>query len=232
MKNYRGTVLKTRFQKVLVVEDIDSVSHAVGSVLADLNIENVAHASYCDKAWLLLKKALQENERFDLLICDLSFKSDFRDQKLHSGQELIATLKKEDPYLKVIVNSVEDHPQIVRSLWDSGHIDAYVCKDRQGMRELKNAILSVQEGEIYNSPGIEQALQQNNLLVLNDFEINLLNCVANGLTQNQIEDTFKKKNISPSSKSAIEKRLKELREEFGANTTPHLIGIVKDLKII
>lgn len=211
---------------------MDSVSHAVGTVLAELKVEKVEHASYCDKAWMLAKKALQEGEPFDLLICDLSFKNDFHDQKLNSGQELIAVLKKEDPGLKVLVNSVEDHPQIVRSLWDSGDIDAYVCKDRHGMRDLKNAILRLQEGKTYNSPAIEQALQHNNLLVLNDFEINLLSCVANGLTQKQIENTFRKKNINPSSKSAIEKRLKELREEFGANTTPHLIGIVKDLKII
>jgi hypothetical protein len=56
--------------------------------------------------------------------------------------------------------------------------------------------------------------------------------VANGLTQKQIEENFKERNLTPSSKSAIEKRLKELREEFNANTTPHLIGIVKDLKLI
>lgn len=221
-----------RFQRVLVAEDMDSVSHAVGSVLSDLQINWVEHASYCDRALTMLKKGLQENNPFDLLICDLSFKSDFVDQKLHSGQELIAAVKQEDPDIKVIVNSVEDHPQIVKTLWDSGNIDAYVCKDRHGMRDLKNAILDLQQGKTFNSPGIEQALQHNNMLVLNTFEISLLNCVANGLTQKQIEDAFKKKNISPSSKSAIEKRLKELREEFGANTTPHLIGIVKDLKII
>lgn len=221
-----------RFRKVLVAEDMDSVSHAVGSVLAELEIEKVEHASYCDKAWVLAKKAMQEGEPFDLLICDLSFKSDFRDQKLGSGQELIESVKKIDPGLKVLVNSVEDHPQIVKSLWDSGNIDAYVCKDRNGMRDLKNAILQLQEGKSFNSPAIEEALQHKNLLVLNEFEINILSSVAQGLTQKQIEETFKKKNISPSSKSAIEKRLKELREEFGANTTPHLIGIVKDLKII
>lgn len=221
-----------QFKKVLVAEDMDSVSHAVSSVLAELKIDRVEHASYCDKALMMIKKALQEQAPYDLLICDLSFKSDFVDQKLHSGQELIAAAKQVDPNIKVVVNSVEDHPQIVRSLWDSGNIDAYVCKDRHGMRDLKNAILELLQGRTYNSPGIEQVLQQNNVLVLNDFEISLLNCVANGLTQKEIEDTFKKKNISPSSKSAIEKRLKELREEFGANTTPHLIGIVKDLKII
>ncbi|GAB2771398.1 DNA-binding response regulator [Salinimicrobium soli] len=220
------------FKKVLVAEDMDSVNHAVASVLKDLNIPEVQHAQYCDQAQLLAKKAIQEGAPFDLLICDLSFKNDHREEKITSGQELISILKNEDPSLKVLVNSVEDHPQTVRSMWNSGNIDAYVCKDRNGMKDLKSAILSVAEGGTYNSPRIQNTLQQKNLLMLNNFEVQLLSGVANGLTQKQIEDNFKKKNISPSSKSAIEKRLKELREEFGANTTPHLIGIVKDLKLI
>jgi DNA-binding NarL/FixJ family response regulator len=220
------------FRKVLVAEDIDSVNHAVASVLKDLQVQEVEHAQYCDQALLLAKKALQEGEPFELLICDLSFKQDHREEKITSGQELIAALKKEDPNLKVLVNSVEDHPQTVRSLWDTGNINAYVCKDRNGMKDLFAAIRSIEQGETYNSPRIEDSLHQRNLLMLNNFEIQLLHGVANGLTQKQIEDNFRKRNISPSSKSAIEKRLKELREEFGANTTPHLIGIVKDLKLI
>lgn len=220
------------FKKVLVAEDMDSINHAVGSVLKNLNIEGAEHAQYCDSAYLKAKKALQDGKPFDLLICDLSFKNDFRKEKITSGKELIEILKKEDPQLKVLVNSVEDHPPTVKKLWDSGNIDAYVCKDRNGLRELEEAILNLSVGKTYKSPGIEKALKQKNLFVLNQFEINLLTYIANGLTQDEIQVKFKERNFSPSSKSAIEKRLKELREEFGANTTPHLIGIVKDLQLI
>ena len=62
------------FKKVLVAEDMDSINHAVASVLNELNIPKIAHAQYFDKAWLLAKKASQDDEPFDLLICDLSFK--------------------------------------------------------------------------------------------------------------------------------------------------------------
>ena len=88
------------------------------------------------------------------------------------------------------------------------------------------------KGEKYNSPSIEKALTQNNLLVLNNFEINIVNYLALGFTQDEIHQKLKNENIKPNSKSAIEKRLKELREEFNANTIPHLIGIMKDLKLI
>jgi len=220
------------FRKVLVAEDMDSINQAVAVVLKDLGIAEVAHSQYCDQSWLMAKKAIQENEAFDLLICDLSFKQDHRDEKIGSGQELIALLKKEDPKLKIIVNSIEDHPQTVKDLWNSGNIDAYVCKDRHGLKELKEAILHLNNGESYNSPSIGKILNQNNILTLNDFEINIVKYLANSFTQDQIQQELKNKNIKPSSKSAIEKRLKELREEFSANTNPHLIGIMKDLKLI
>ncbi len=220
------------FKKVLVAEDMDSINHAVASVLQELDIVEVQHAQYCDKAWLLAKKALLEEKPFDLLICDLSFKNDHHKDKIKSGKELIALLKQEDPQLKILVNSIEDHPQTVKTLWDSGNIEGYVCKDRHGMRDLKNAILKLNSGGIFNSEAIENSMKQENLFMLNDFEINLLKSIAHGLTQEEIQQKLKEKNISPNSKSSIEKRLKELREEFNARTTPHLIGIVKDLNLI
>ncbi|WP_026915821.1 response regulator [Christiangramia portivictoriae] len=220
------------FKKVLVAEDMDSINHAVSFVLKDLKIAHADHAQYCDKAWLLAKKAIMENNPYDLLICDLSFKPDYREEKISSGRELIEAVKLLDPNLKVVVNSIEDHPQTVKELWASGHIDAYVCKDRNGLQELKEAILKLNKGENYNSPSIERIMNQNNVLTLNDFEISIVKYLANGYTQDQIQMELKNRNIRPSSKSAIEKRLKELRDEFRANTNPHLISIMKDLQLI
>ncbi len=220
------------FKKVLVAEDMDSINVAVSGLLQDLGIAKVEHAQYCDEAWLLAKKAIMEGEPFDLLICDLSFKNDHRTEKISSGKELISVLRKEDPRLKVLVNTIEDHPQTVRSLWDSGNIDGYVCKDRHGMRDLQEAIVAVKQGETYNSGRIENLLKSNNMLILGDWEMELLEAIATGLTQEEIQESFKSRQIFPCSKSSIEKRLKELREEFGANTTPHLISILKDLKLI
>ncbi|MDR5589545.1 response regulator [Christiangramia sp. SM2212] len=220
------------FKKVLIAEDMDTVNHAVTSVLKDLKIENSDHVQYCDNAYILAKKALNENTPYDLLICDLSFKKDHREESITSGQELIRILKEEDPNLKVLVNSIEDSPLTVNKLWESGNINAYVCKDRNGMSSLKKAIEAIHRNRKYNSPGIEEKLNKSNTFTLNDFEISLLDCLAKGMTQDQIQEHYKTNNIKPSSKSSIEKRLKELKEEFQANTTAHLIGIVKDLRLI
>lgn len=220
------------FQKVLVVDDIDSVSYAVKAVLKDLQIVNVYYTQYCDKAWLQYKAAIQNNMAYDLLICDLSFKDDHRNEKLKDGSELISKILLDNSAIKVIVNSIEDHPQVIHELWEKKQIDAYVCKDRNGMKELKKAIKTVAEGNRYLSAQLQQSVKQENVISLSAFEMKLLTGLAQGMTQDEIEAELKLNNIKPNSKSSIEKRLKELREDFDANTNPHLISIIKDLRLI
>lgn len=219
------------FKKVLVAEDMDSINQALAARLGDF-IPQIVHAQYCDEAFLKAKRAFLDGQAFDLLISDLSFKPDYRQQKISSGQELISTLKGEFPELKVIVNSIEDSPQTIQNLWNTGNIDAYVCKDRKGLEELEEAIFAVSQGKKYNSPQIEVALHKSNVFILPEYEVALLSHLANGLTQDEITVRFQDDGIKPHSKSSIEKRLKELREDFNANTNPHLINILKDLKLI
>ena len=220
------------FKKVLVAEDLDSISFAVENVLQGLGVPEIIHAQYCDEAYLKAKKALAMNDPFDLLICDLSFKADHREEKITSGKELAAALRQEDPQLKILINSIEDHPQVVRELWDSGNIDGYVCKERKGMEELKTAILELAAAGSYHSPKLEAAFQKRNLFLLTDYEVRLINYIADGLSQEEIGQKFKAANFKANSKSSIEKKLKELRENFNANTTPQLIGILKDLRLL
>ena len=220
------------YEKVLVAEDIDSISMGVDMILKKLKIRDIQHTSYCDDAFLKAKKAQQDGNPFQLLISDLSFNPDYREAKLSSGHELIVALKKEQPTLKVSVYSVEDHPQIINSLWESGLINGYVSKDRKGLAELKEAISNSYNNDAYISPKLALLLDQKNIKTLGDFEILLMTNLANGQTYDEIEKHFKTNGISPSSKSSIEKRIKELKEEFQANTTVHLVSILKDLRLI
>lgn len=220
------------YNKVLVAEDIDSISMGVDTILKKLRIKEIQHTSYCDDAYLKAKRAHQDGNPYQLLISDLSFKPDYREAKLTSGQELIEALKIEQPNLKVIVYSIEDHPQIIKSLWKGGLINGFVAKDRKGLEELKAAIINSYNNDEYLSPQLAVLINQKNLMSLGDFEIELMTCLANGQTQDEIEKHFKANGISPSSKSSIEKRIKELKEDFQANTTAHLVSILKDLRLI
>ena len=218
------------FEKILIVEDFDTVHKSLSTFLKTIGKPKVDIAPYCDEAYLKCKRAALDQEPYDLLICDLSFKADHRNEKITSGEELSILLNKELPDLKIIIHSMEDHPSRIRKL--KPYINGYVCKGRKGMEYLKIAIDEVSKGNFYLSPTLEAALNQSNIKELTNYEIQLLRCLAEGYTQDQICAEFMQKGLSPGSKSAIEKRIKELKDEFGAKTNAQLIGIVLSLQLI
>lgn len=220
------------FKKVLIVDDHDDINTGVLSVLQDFDIKNILKAQYCDEAFLKIKKADLENENFDLVITDLSFKKDHRECKIESGEELIAVIKNEFPEIPIIVYSMDNRLQKVRSLVAKHQINAYVCKDRKGSAELSQAIKSVYNNIQFLSPQVSNALSPKTDLEIEDFDIELIKQLANGLSQDEISELFKTNNTTPNSLSSIEKRLNRLRIQFKANNAIHLVAIVKDLGLI
>ena len=220
------------FTKVLVAEDMDDINQGVYMTLSKLDITEVHQTQYCDNAYLKIRKSYLDDKPYELLVTDLSFKADHREQNYPSGEALIEKVKSEYPNLKVIAYSVEDRLQKVRTLVNNYGIEGYVCKGRNGLRELTRAITSVYNNERYLSGEVKNALSPKLDLGINDFDIELMKHLAKGLSQDEISVLFKKKNISPSSLSSIEKHLNKLRIQFGANNAIHLVAIVKDLGLI
>lgn len=218
------------FKKILLAEDIDAVNKAVKEHLLKLGAEEVVLVQYCDEAYVKCKKAALNHAPFELIICDLSFKQDHRTEKISSGDQLAYKIKQELPETKVIIHTIEDQPARVKKI--ASYTDAYVCKGRYGLRYLSEAIEKVHAGENYISPDIRRSIEQQNVMELSEYDLSLLKYISQGFTQNQISDSFKDKGFAPSSKSAIEKRLKDLREKFGANTNAQLISLVITLQII
>ncbi|MDC8001787.1 response regulator [Aequorivita todarodis] len=220
------------FKKVLVSEDLGSISNGIISVLEMLRIDNHKQVQYCDDAYLKIKKANLDGRPFDLLITDLSFKADHRQQQFPSGEKLIKVLKQEYPTLKIIAYSVEDRPQKIRAVMLDGKADAYVCKGRNGLRELDEAITAVLNGKTYLSPQISNALRETSTSEIEDYDIKIMQLLAQGQSQEEISQNFKEKNITPSSLSAIEKKIVKLKNQFNAKNSVQLISIAKDLGLI
>lgn len=220
------------FKKVLVSDDLVSINLGIYTVLEQLKIPTVDTVQYCDDAFLKLKKAHLDGVPFDLLISDLSFKKDHREQNFSSGTELIAECKKLYPDLKIIVYTVEDRVQKVRNLMKNIGCDGYVCKGRRGLIELSKAIEVVYNGNTYIFSMLEHALRDNQDLEIEDYDIKLIELLSQGLSQEQISNHFQKNKISPSSLSSIEKRINRLRIQFKANNVVHLVSISKDLGFI
>jgi two-component system capsular synthesis response regulator RcsB len=221
------------FNKALVVEDFDSVSTTMINAVKELSIPEILLAKYCDEAYLKIRKALLNKEPFDLLICDLSFKNDFRKNKLNTGEELIAAIRKVQPDIKIIVFSVEDKSFKIKSLFSDYGINAYISKGRNSIPELQKAILG-----IYNvnttilSTELSNILSNKSLLEIEEYDIELLKLIAQGLMMVKISSEFKNKGIIPNGISSIEKRINRLKTYFKARNNVHLIAIAKDLGLI
>lgn len=220
------------FQKVLINDDHDAILSGISSVLNGLEVDSIERSQYCDEAFLKLKRAELDGLEYDLFITDLSFKRDHRNINLDSGEDLIDIIKTDFPNLKIIVYSMKDQLQKVRQLVKNKGINAYVCKDRKGSLELEEAIKSVFKGEIYLSPQVSKALSPKSDLEIEDYDIQILKLLSQGLSQEDISQQLKAKNIKPSSLSSIEKRLNKLRIQFKSNNAIQLVATAKDLGLI
>jgi len=220
------------FKKVLIVDDHDVVNEGVLAVLKNKGITNVHKAQYCDEASIKIKRAEFDKQPFDLLITDLSFKEDHRESNLLSGEDLVKAIRLDDPKLQIIMYSMEDRLQKVRTLINKHHVNAYVCKGRKGALELDNAIDHAYNNELFLSPQVENALSSKTNLEINDYDIELIRQLSLGLSQGEISMLLKKNKVTPSSLSSVEKQLNKLKDQFKANNAIHLVAIVKDLGLI
>ncbi|MFV8322338.1 response regulator [Flavobacterium sp. LB3P21] len=221
------------FHKVLIAEDLDSISIAVVQALEEISILEIHHAKYCDDAFLKIKKALHDNQPYDLLISDLSFKPDHRENKLNSGEELIEAVKKVQPNIKTIVFSIEDKSFRIKSLFNNLGINAYVSKGRDSIPELKKSIQHIYNNEeIKPSAEISHALRDKSLFEIESYDISLLKSLSKGLTLEDISSEFKDSGIIPNGSSSLEKRISKLKIYFKASNNVHLIAITKDLGLV
>jgi two-component system capsular synthesis response regulator RcsB len=221
------------FKKVIIAEDLDDINLGIEQTLKDLDIVNFQHAKYCDDAFLKIRRAIQDNEPYDLLISDLSFKKDHREIKIANGDELIGKVRELQPNIKIIAYSVEDKSFRIKSLFDNSDIDAFVLKGRNSIEDLKKAIHTISASDQkFISLEIASALQEKNNYEIDDIDIKILKHLSAGTSQDEIIEFFKNSGVKPNSKSAMEKRLSRLKDFFKANNTVHLVSITKDMGII
>lgn len=219
------------FKKVLIAEDHEVRNLGVVNTLAELQIQNFDFVNYCDEALQKIKTAATNNVSYDLLITDLSFDKDHIEQKINSGQKLIEEVKKIQPDLKIIAFSIEKKPKIIDDLFKIHKINGFVSKGRNDGKDLRNTIRKVFSGEIVIPQEILNSIR-NTSFEFTEYDVNLIELLAKGWKQSEIEKHFKENKITPDSKSAIEKRLNDLRFELGAKNNIELIVICKDIGII
>lgn len=219
------------FKKILIAEDHEIRNLGVIKTLQELKITDYDFVSYCDEAFEKIMEAEQENNPYDLLITDLSFDTDFKEQKLTSGQELIEALKNADSTIKIIAFSIEKKPSLINDLFKIYNIDAFVSKGRNDGRELKKTIKKVANNEQVIPQEMVNVMRKTTF-EFSDFDVTVLNLLAKGYKQKEIKEHLVVHQMKPDSTSAIEKRLNDLREYLSAKNTIEMVVRCKDLGII
>lgn len=221
------------FQKVLIVEDHESVSISVQKTLTDLGIlfDRRNYVYYCDDALNRIKKALAENSPYELLITDLSFEDEIQ-QDICGGIELIRAVKQVQPDIKILVFSIENRMSVAKKLVDELGIDAFVPKARHDAKDMKAAIEAVFRNRIHLSLSLKQVSKSEKVFDFNDFDKTIICLLSQGTPQKNIPLYLKKNNIRPSGLSSVEKRLYFIKTELEISNNEQLIAFCKDRKII
>ncbi|KMQ69678.1 transcriptional regulator [Chryseobacterium sp. FH2] len=220
------------FKKILIAEDHESISISVQKTLEELNVPNVDYVYYCDDALAKVQRSIREKEPYDLLITDLYYEDDHRDQNIKDGKELVDEIRKLQPELKVIVFSAEHKSGIIDSLFTETKINGYVRKARNDSKDLKKAIASVYVNENYLSLDLKQDVKRLNSYEFTSYDITLVSLLSQGVLQKNIPAYLKANDIKPNSLSSVEKRLNSLKEDLEVTSNQQLVAFCKDLGII
>lgn len=218
--------------KVIIAEDQESANLSVQKTVEEMKVSHIDYVFYCDDALNKIRAAKQKDDPYDLLITDLYFEDDGTVQKIGGGFDLISSARMIQPEIRVLVFSAEKRPATINMLFKHYEIDAFVRKARHDAGELKKALEAIANGQRYCPQALVQSIKQANAFEFTDFDVHIIRLLSQGYQQNQIPDYLKKNKIKPSSLSTIEKRLNQIRDEYGFSKNEQLVLFCKETGIL
>ena len=220
------------FKSILIAEDHESANISVQKTLKDLCVADVDYVYYCDDALMRIQKGIQGGHPYDLLITDLSFEEDGREQNLKDGLALIRAAKKVQPTLKVLVFSGEQKTAVVGELFNGLAINGYVRKARRDAMELKAALEDIYKDKKHYPTELSQVISPNNGHNFTSYDVTIIALLAKGTLQKDIPAFLQQNQIRPAGLSTIEKRLTQIKEALSFSNNEQLVAYCKDMKII
>ena len=216
------------FKKILIAEDTLSTNDGLVKSLGSI-VTTIESTQYCDEALLKIKKALQDNDPFELLITDLSFDESHRERKLDSGESLIHAVRQVQPSIKVMVFSMEYRVAKIKQLLEDYQINSYIHKSRDDSKEIKKALQVVFDNDIYLSSDVRQLINNDeNIEDIDEVNIFILRLLSKGVAQKDIPAELEKNNLPNYRLRSIQDRVNKLKELLGASNPAHLVSIAKD----
>lgn len=203
--------------KVLVVDDHPMVLEGMRSMLTQINFVNIS--GMAGNAY----EAVENIRLFapDIMITDINMPE-------ISGIELALKVKNEFPKVKIIAMSTFKERSYISQMIQNGAA-GYLLKSAS-KEEIEEAILSVYEGKLYMSLDINLSSNEkqeiNNIPVLSSREKEVLQLIANGMTNPQIAA------ILFISLHTVDSHRKNLLTKFNVNNTASLIKLASRYAIV
>lgn len=221
-----------KFENILVAEDHEVANLSLRITLEDLGLARPQHAYYCDIALAMLRKALRDQQPYDLLVTDLYFEADGSAKQKPDGMELITAAKQLQPGLKVLVFSAESRPMIIRRLYDELNIDGYVRKARGDAQELKSALEMLAKNRRFYSREFRSLMAQENQHDFTEYDKTVIRLLGEGYAQKDIPAWLENNDLRPSGLSSIEKRLNLIKSAMGFTKNEQLVLFCKEIGLI
>lgn len=219
-------------KKILIAEDHESANISVRKTLEEAGIADPDYVYYCDDALVRVQKAKERGEPYDLLITDLYFDQDHRQEKITDGAALIDAVRAVQPDLRVLVFSAEGRIALIEALYKRGNIDGYVRKGRGDARELQIAINRIFGNEQYFPRFYIDATRQENVHDFTSYDIQVISLMAGGMRQKDIPYYLEEHDIKPWGLSSLEKRLYEIKTALNFTNNEQLVAYCKEMGIV
>lgn len=203
--------------KVLVVDDHPMVLEGMRSMLAQISfVEISGTASNAFDAIEMIKVNLP-----DIVITDINMPE-------VSGIDLTVKIRKEFPAVRVVAMSTFKERSYISQMIQSG-ASGYLVKSAS-KEEIEEAILSVNEGKLYMSLDINltssDKQELNNMPVLSSREKEVLQLIADGMTNPQIAAKLFL------SLHTVDSHRKNLLTKFAVNNTASLIKLAAKYNLV
>ena len=215
--------------RILIVEDHDFVLKSAYEEFIsnpDYDLDVFVASSFSEGKQMILK------QDYDVVFLDYILKDD-REFETKYGDELIHFIRQKSNETKIIMLSKLDTFHILEYFIHKLNVDGYIFKSRKSLSELIPALEIVLDGDCYLSPRVEKSLKYGlSILDIDSIGKQLLVYIYRGVLVRHMPTQLEKDGFSPITVSAIEKRLKGLREKFEVSTNGALVVRAMKLGII
>lgn len=202
--------------KVFIVDDHYMVIEGIRSLLQnEKNIEWIGHAMNAESCLAFLKQ-----QQPDVILMDISMPD-------KSGIDLCREVKQKYPSVFIVGLSTFNQQSFIQKMMDNG-ASGYLLKNAT-QEELMEGIETVMKGKTYLSDEAGKALRKNddnNVPVLTRREKEVLELIAEGLTNNEIAAKLFL------SSTTVDTHRKNLLSKLSAKNTAELVKLAFFYKII